>query len=62
MRRGGYTKDLKHELKFRGSNQLWDQIKGISEQKEMTIAAVLRDLVVQALQQRQPKTSGYPKA
>jgi hypothetical protein len=62
MKRGGYTRDLKYELKFRGSSELYETIKGISSQKEITVAAVLRKLVGEALRQRQGKSNELSQA
>jgi|GEM_PF-4905407 len=53
MKRGGYTKDRTKELKFRDSQRMYDVVKNLSLEKETTIAATLRWLVTEALEQRQ---------
>jgi hypothetical protein len=53
MKRGGYSGDKKMELKFRGSPTLYETIKTLAEQRETTMAAVMREMVEQRLNQRQ---------
>ena len=53
MKRGAYTFDKTMELKFRGSLDLYNTIKTLAEQKETTMAAVMREMVEQKLKQRE---------
>jgi hypothetical protein len=52
MRRGGYTKDRTKELKFRDSQKMYEVVKELSLKRETTIAATLRQLIGEALEQR----------
>lgn len=51
MKRGAYTFDKTTELKFRGSQDLYNSIKNLAEQKETTMAAVMREIVEQRIKQ-----------
>ena len=53
-RRGGYTPgDQKHEVKFRATPSLFQTLQSMSEQTQMAMATVIRELVSEALEQRQ---------
>jgi len=54
-RRGGYSGDKQHALKFRASPSLFEQLQAISEEKQMAMATVLRQLVTKGLKQGQGK-------
>lgn len=62
MRRGAYTFDKTTELKFRGSQDLYNTIKTLAEQKETTMAAVMRGIVEQQLRQREAEGHESSKA
>ncbi len=51
MKRGAYTFDKTMELKFRGSPDLYNTIKTLAEQRETTMAAVMREMVEQRIKQ-----------
>jgi len=48
-RRGGYTGDQRHELKFRASPNLFEQLQAMSEEREMAMAMIIRGLITKAL-------------
>jgi hypothetical protein len=52
MKRGGYTKDRTKELKFRDSQKMYEVVKELSLKRETTVAATLRQLIGEALEQR----------
>lgn len=51
MKRGPYTCDKKRELKFRGSSTLYKTIRTLAEQRETTMAAIMREMVEQKVSQ-----------
>jgi hypothetical protein len=53
MKRGAYAMNLKHEMKLRGSEELYETIKRLADQKETTVASTLRMLIAEALEKRQ---------
>jgi hypothetical protein len=52
MKRGPYQMNLKHEMKLRGSEELYETIKRLAEAKETTVASILRELIAEALEKR----------
>jgi hypothetical protein len=52
MKRGAYAMNLKHEMKLRGSEDLYEAIKELAEEKETTVASTLRMLIAEALEKR----------
>jgi len=50
-RRGGYSGDKQHALKFRASPSLFEQLQAMSEEKGMAMAMLLRQLVSKGLEQ-----------
>ena len=62
MKRGAYTFDKTMELKFRGSKDLYHSIKNLAEQKETTMAAVMREIVEQKLRQREAEGHKWSQA
>jgi len=54
-RRGGYTGDQRHELKFRASPSLFETLRTMSEESHTAMAMVIRQLVSKALDQGREK-------
>jgi len=55
MKRCGYTGDRVHELKFRAGPELFHTLKSLSEETQIAVAVLLRDLVNEALEQKREK-------
>lgn len=58
MKRGGYTGDKIHEVKFRATPKLYETLKDICEKQHEAMALVLRELVTAGLEQGYRTESG----
>lgn len=56
-RRGGYTGDQRHELKFRASPSLFETLRTMSEETETAMAMVIRQLVSKGLEHNRDKSA-----
>jgi hypothetical protein len=59
MKRGGYTGDKRHEVKFRATPDLLKTLKGICEERQAAMALVLRELLTAGLEQRHRTDAGH---
>ena len=50
-RRGGYCGMKVHELKFRATTEMFEQIQELSDRRQMAMATVIRDLITIALEE-----------
>jgi len=60
-RRGGYTPgDRKHELKFRATPSLYQTLQNMADENQSATALLLRELVSEALKQREADSDRVP--
>ena len=53
MKIGGYPLDLKHQIKVRVSHETLSQLQRLSEEKEFTLARLIRNFITAGLRSNQ---------
>lgn len=59
MKRGGYSKEKKHLVKFRANPVLYERLKAVSEEEDRAMAMLIRELVAKGLEQRRRESRGF---